>query len=132
MPTCLSVLIYEFLLGDEILAAIGFSFADYLETMADELDGIDLSSVGDVADDSSKLQTNAATLRPQGSICRLTSLGGNDRYSADLVENIDGGVRRVKPVRMPDLPNVYDTDPLEQEEPVLVGTQFRRVNLIAV
>jgi hypothetical protein len=93
-----------FLLGDDILSAIDLSFADCLE-LADMLGGMA----------SSEMQMHADTLRPQRSICRLTAFGGNDRYSEELVENIHG-MRRVKPVRMPELPNVCDTDPIKQEE----------------
>jgi hypothetical protein len=72
----------EFLLGDDIQSAIGISFADYLENMADKLDGMDLSGVSEIGDDSSEMPAPAEALRPNGIICRLASFGGKYRYSA--------------------------------------------------
>jgi hypothetical protein len=48
----------------------------------------------------------------------LAVFGGYERYEGDLAIGADAeGLRRVKPVRMPDLPPTHGSDPLEDEQP---------------
>jgi hypothetical protein len=99
----------ELLMGSDILNAVGFSFAEFLEKNATELDGIDLTYI----------KTESAMKEGTfGSLSRLAVFGGEERSDeSSLLEVESAGVRRIKPVRMPILPPGTEGDPLDEEEP---------------
>jgi hypothetical protein len=107
--------IEEMLIGRDILDKTGFSFAEHLTKNVGTLNEMDLSSEG-----TNEQEPPEASSQYVGSISRLAVFGGYERYEGDLAIGADAErLRRVKPVRMPDLPPTHGSDPLEDEQPVI-------------
>jgi hypothetical protein len=105
--------IEEMLIGRDILDKTGFSFAEHLTKNVGTLNEMDLSSEG-----TSEQAPPKASSQCVGNISRLAVFGGYERYEGDLAIEADTErLRRVKPVRMPDLPPTHGSDPLENEQP---------------
>jgi hypothetical protein len=99
----------ELLMESDILNAVGFSFAEFLEKNAKELDGKDMTHVNT----ESVMKEGTS-----GSLSKLAAFGGEERYEeSSLLEVERAGVRRIKPVRMLSLPPATEGDPLDEEEP---------------
>jgi hypothetical protein len=105
--------IEEMLIGRDILDKTGFSFAENLTKNVGTLNEMDWSSEG-----TNEQASPEARSQYVGSISRQATFGGYERYEGDLAIGADAArLRRVKPVRMPDLPPTHSSDPLEDEEP---------------
>jgi hypothetical protein len=105
--------IEEMLIGRDILDKTGFSFAEHLTKNVGTLNEMDLSSEG-----TNEQAPPEASSQYVESISRLAVFGGYERYEGDLATGADAErLRRVKPVRMPDLPPTHGSDPLEYEQP---------------
>jgi hypothetical protein len=132
--------IEEMIIGRDILDKTGCSFAEHLIKIVGTLNEMDLSSEG-----TNEQAPPEESSQYVGSISRLAAFGGNERYEGDFAIWADAErLRRVKPVRMPDLPPTYGSDPLEYEEPeieigentvkelaeAVVGGSYARLHLL--